>query len=108
MTYRRPTPTLDCCPDALASTRDAIDHGNPVCWTTPGLKFTRVRLRTDRWIPHWDISYIYGELDGKPVLVRVPFPYMPKRNMRSWLYKEMKKTGRYIDRSFFEAISKFS
>ncbi len=67
-----------------------------VCWTTPGLEITRLRLISDPGFPFWDVSYVHGVLNGKHVDVSVPFSQLPKRNMKASLYAEAKFTGKYI------------
>lgn len=58
-------------------------HDAPeVCWSTPGLKVTRFRILTDPGFPAWDVSYCHGELDGKPVRVRLPFSQLAKSGFR--------------------------
>lgn len=75
-----------------------------VCWTTEGLKITRLRLLSDPGFPVWDISYVHGVLDGKHVDVELPFSQLPKYKMKSFLYKEAKKTGKFIN-GLFSSIS---
>lgn len=84
-----------------ASQNAAVDY---VCWTTKGLYITRLRLLSDPGFPVWDVSYCYGELDGKPVRVQLPFSQLPKYNMRKALFKEAKATGVFI-RGLFDNIS---
>ena len=75
-----------------------------VYWTEPGLYITRLRLLSDPGFPFWDVSYCYGELNGTPVRVQVPFSQLPKKNMKAALYEEAKKTGRFI-KGLFDNIS---
>ncbi len=88
----------------IHAARDAIDYGNPVHWDTDGLYITRLRLLSDPGFPFWDVSYCFGELDGKPVRVLVPFSQLPKRGMRKALYKYAKAEGKFI-RGLFDNIS---
>ena len=75
-----------------------------VDWTEPGLYITRLRLLSDPGFPFWDVSYCYGELNGTPVRVQVPFSQLPKKNMKAALYEEAKKTGHFI-KGLFDNIS---
>jgi hypothetical protein len=75
-----------------------------VCWTTPDLYITRLRLLSDRGFPVWDVSYCYGEIKGEPVRVNLPFSQLPKYGMRAALFKEAKATGKFI-RGLFDNIS---
>lgn len=75
-----------------------------VCWTTPGLEITRLRLLSDPGFPAWDVSYCHGILHGRHVDVELPFSQLPKRKMRAWLYQEAKKTGVFI-KGLFSSIS---
>lgn len=52
-----------------------------VDWTEPGLHVTRLRLLSDPGHPEWDVSYCYGEIDGEPVRVGLPFSSLPKRGV---------------------------
>lgn len=75
-----------------------------VHWDTKGLTITRLRLLSDPGFPAWDVSYCHGVIDGKHVDVILPFSQLPKRGMKSYLYKEAKKTGVFID-GLFSSIS---
>lgn len=75
-----------------------------VCWTTPGLEITRLRLLSDPGFPAWDVSYCHGVLNGRHVNVELPFSQLPKYGMKSWLYKEAQKTGCFI-KGLFSSIS---
>lgn len=75
-----------------------------VCWTTPGLYITRLRLLSDLGFPEWDVSYCYGEIKGESVIVNLPFSQLPKYGMRAELFKEAKATGKFI-RGLFDNIS---
>ena len=75
-----------------------------VCWTTPGLEITRLRLLSDPGFPAWDVSYCHGILHGRHVKVELPFSQLPKHNMKSWLYKEAQKTGVFI-KGLFSSLS---
>jgi len=83
---------------AQAEAREVVD------WDTDGLYITRLRLLSDPGFPMWDVSYCYGELDGRPVEVRLPFDQLPKFKMKAALYKEAKATGKFI-RGLFDNIS---
>ena len=83
---------------------DQDDGVDSVCWTTPGLEITRLRLLSDPGFPAWDVSYCHGILDGRHVDVRLPFSQLPKYKMKSWLYKEAQKTGVFI-KGLFSSIS---
>ena len=73
-------------------------------WTEPGLVITRLRLLSDPGFPVWDVSYCHGLLNGKHVDVRLPFSQLPKFKMKSALYNEAKKTGKFI-KGLFDSIS---
>jgi hypothetical protein len=75
-----------------------------VCWTTPDLYITRLRLLSDPGFPVWDVSYCYGEIKGETVRVRLPFDQLPKFKMKAELYKEVKASGAFI-RGIFDNIS---
>ena len=75
-----------------------------VRWDVAGLNITRLRLLSDPGFPFWDVSYCYGELDGKPVRVQLPFSQLPKKNMKVALYAEAKATGKFI-KGLFGALS---
>lgn len=64
-----------------------------VYWTTPGLKITRLRLLTDRYVPFWDVSYCDGILDGYHVTVTLPFSQLPKRGVVGEILKYAKADG---------------
>lgn len=78
--------------------RDSVD------WTEDNLYITRLRLLSDPGFPVWDVSYCYGEIDGEPVRVNLPFSQLPKYGMKKELYKEAKSTGKFI-KGLFENIS---
>jgi hypothetical protein len=88
--------------------RHAQDGGvDAVCWTTPGLTVTRLRLLSDPGYPSWDVSYCHGVLNGRHVNVRLPFSDLPKYvkgGFKAALFKEAKATGKFID-GLFSAIS---
>ena len=90
--------------DEMLETRKSIDYGSPVFWDTDGLYISRLRLLSDPGFPFWDVSYCYGELDGCPVLVALPFSQLPKRGMRKALYSQAKASGKFI-RGLFDNIS---
>lgn len=75
-----------------------------VDWTAEGLYITRLRLLSDPGFPFWDVSYCYGEIAGDSVHVNLPFSQLPKKNMKAELFKEAKKTGKFI-RGLFDNIS---
>lgn len=75
-----------------------------VDWTTEGLEITRLRLLSDPGFPVWDVSYCHGVLDGRYVNVRLPFSQLPKRNMKSALYNEARRSGKFI-KGLFSSIS---
>ncbi|MFA7408571.1 MAG: hypothetical protein WCY93_12225 [Anaerolineaceae bacterium] len=90
---------------AYHAERHAQDDGvETVDWTEPGLEITRLRLLSDPGFPVWDVSYVHGVLNGRHVDVRLPFSQLPKRGYKSFLYKEAKKTGKFI-KGLFGAIS---
>jgi hypothetical protein len=90
---------------AYHNTRSDQERGvETVCWTEPGLEITRLRLLSDRGYPVWDISYCHGILDGRHVDVELPFGQLPKRGMKTALYNEAQKTGKFI-KGLFSAIS---
>lgn len=88
--------------------RNAQESGvQSVCWTTPGLEITRLRLLSDPGFPAWDVSYCHGILNGKHVNVNLPFDQLPKYGkggVKAALYKEAKATGKYI-KGLFGSIS---
>jgi hypothetical protein len=72
----------------------AIERKETHCWTTPGIKVTRLRLVTDRGFPFWDVSYCHGELNGKPCRVGLPFNQIPKREgLKRFIVKEAIRAG---------------
>jgi hypothetical protein len=75
-----------------------------VCWTTPGLEITRLRMLSDPGFPYWDISYCNGVLNGRHVDVLLPFSELPKYKMKTALYKEAQATGKFI-KGLFSSIS---
>jgi hypothetical protein len=78
-----------------------------VDWTTEGLEITRLRLLSDPGFPAWDVSYCHGILDEKHVDVSLPFSQLPKYGKGGYkaaLYKEAKKTGKFIN-GLFSAVS---
>lgn len=93
---------------AYHNERHSQENGvETVCWTTPGLKITRLRLLSDPGFPAWDISYCHGILNGQHVDVELPFSQLPKYGkggLKAALYKEAKATGKSID-GLFSAIS---
>lgn len=72
--------------------------GDPVCWTTPGLRVTRLRLLSDPGFPWWDVSYCHGMLDGKPVNVALPFDQLPRRGARRAIVTYAKKADVFAQR----------
>ena len=66
-----------------------------VCWKTPGLYVTRLRLLSDPGFPAWDVSYCWGELDGRPVQVILPFSQLPKRGVTRRIISWAKHDGVY-------------
>ena len=87
------------------SERHDQDGGvDSVCWTTPGLEITRLRLLSDPGFPVWDVSYCHGVLNGRHVDVYLPFSQLPKYKMKSCLYKEAQKTGVFI-KGLFSSLS---
>lgn len=78
-----------------------------VCWTTPGLEITRLRLLSDPGFPVFDVSYCHGILGGKHVNVQLPFSQLPKYGKGGYkaaLYAEAKATGKFI-KGLFSSIS---
>jgi len=90
--------------DEVHEARKAMDFNSPVYWSEPGLYISRLRLLSDPGLTFWDVSYCYGELDGKPVRVTVPFSQLPKRGMRKALYRLAKAEGVFIQ-GLFDNIS---
>lgn len=88
--------------------RHSQDGGiEKVDWTEPGLEITRLRLLSDPGFPAWDVSYCHGILDGRHVDVELPFSQLPKYGnggFKGALYKEAKKTGKFI-KGLFYAVS---
>jgi hypothetical protein len=70
--------------DGLAYHRARPVNARRVCWTTPHLRVTRLRLLSDRGFPAWDVSYCHGTIvtTGEQVDVELPFDQLPKRGMR--------------------------
>lgn len=92
---------------AYHNSRHEQENIDKVCWTTPGLEITRLRLLSDPGFPAWDVSYCHGILDGKHVDVELPFSQLPKYGkggMKSALYAEAKKTRKFIN-GLFSSIS---
>jgi hypothetical protein len=82
------------------------DGKTRVDWTEPGLKITRLRLLGDPGYPFLDVSYCYGELDGKTVKVELPFSQLPKRRYKSAIVEFAKKDGVYAKGlGVFDALS---
>lgn len=77
-----------------------------VCWTTPNLEVTRLRLLSDPGYPEWDVSYCHGILNGRHVNVALPFSSLPKKTWKTALYKEASATGVFI-KGLFSAVSTF-
>ena len=75
-----------------------------VDWTTEGLEIVRLRLLSDPGYPFWDVSYCDGLIGSEKVKVVLPFSELPKKNMKSALYAEAKKTGVFI-KGLFSSIS---
>lgn len=75
------------------SYHDAYRNAETVSWKTPGVKVTRLRLLSDPGYPYWDVSYVHGELNGKPVIVDVPFSQLSKRGMSREIVEYAKKDG---------------
>ena len=87
--------------------RHAQEGGIPiVCWTTPNLEITRLRLLSDSGYPEWDVSYCHGILNGRHVSVALPFSSLPKKAWKTALYKEARSTGVFI-KGLFSAVSTF-
>lgn len=63
-----------------------------VCWTTPGLTITRLRLVSDPGFPYWDVSYCHGVLHGVDVNVILPFGQLRKPMAKS-LIAELNRDG---------------
>ena len=90
---------------AYHNERHSQDDGvDTVDWTEPGLVITRLRLLSDPGFPAWDVSYCHGMLKGRHVDVNLPFSQLPKYGMKAALFKEAKKTGKFIN-GLFSAIS---
>lgn len=88
-----------------SATSAAMDSAQAtVNWTAPGLTIYRLRLLSEPGTPFFDVSYCYGTLDGKNVKVQLPFSQLPKFKMKSALYAEAKKTGKFI-KGLFGAVS---
>lgn len=64
-----------------------------VCWTTKGLKVTRLRMLSDPGFPVWDISYCHGILDGEHVDVELPFYQLSKRGWKGEIIQYAKQDG---------------
>jgi hypothetical protein len=59
-------------------------------WTDPRLaRVYRLRLLSDRGVPHWCVSYCWGLLkDGTKVRITLPFETLPKgRTMKAAIIK---------------------
>jgi hypothetical protein len=90
---------------AYHNDRHSQDDGvDQVDWTETGLVITRLRLLSDPGFPVWDVSYCHGMLNGRHVDVILPFSQLPKFKMKVALYKEAKKTGKFI-KGLFESVS---
>ena len=66
-----------------------------VCWTTPGLQVTRLRLLSDPGFPAWDVSYCHGILDGRHVNVELPFSQLRKRGWKAEVIEYAKQDNVY-------------
>lgn len=77
-----------------------------VPWSAKGLKITRVRMLSDPGFPWWDVTYCYGEIDGKPVNVDLPFHQLNKRKWKSEAIEHAKRDGVYLKGiNFFNAVA---
>jgi hypothetical protein len=83
--------------DYLTGVSAKIDHHAPVCWSTPGLTVTRLRLLCDRLGSElvMDVSYCHGELDGAPVLVALPFSRLAARRWKSEIVEAAREARVY-------------
>ena len=64
-----------------------------VDWTVKGLYITRLRLIGDGGV--LDVSYCYGQLDGKPVRVNLPFDQLPLRGHKRAIVEFAKRDKVY-------------
>lgn len=71
------------------------DYPHGACWTTKGLKVTRLRLLTDSYCPFWDVSYCDGLLDGKYVRVLLPFSQLKRGQVAKQIVEYAKSDGVY-------------
>ena len=89
-----------------AGFHEAPVDGGCVEWTHPGLYITRLRLLSDPGYQWWDVSYCFGEVDGRKVTVRLPFADLPKRGMKAAIIEHAKRDGVYAKRlGIFDNIS---
>ncbi|MGE0698017.1 MAG: hypothetical protein AB7O57_02880 [Hyphomicrobiaceae bacterium] len=64
-----------------------------VCWTTPGLRVTRLRLLSDPGFPAWDVSYCHGMIGSEHVDVDLPFDQLAKRGIARQIVNYAKQDG---------------
>jgi hypothetical protein len=76
-------------PEYHEQERESVD------WAEPGLKITRLRVLTDAGFPMYDVSYCYGEVAGKQVVVQLPFHQIPVRGYKGFLIREAQREGVY-------------
>lgn len=77
-----------------------------VCWTTPSLRITRLRLLGERFSDQLDVSYCHGFLGDEPVNVDLPFHALPRRTYRTQIVEYAKRDGINAKRlGVFDALS---
>jgi len=65
----------------------------------------RMRLVTDSGYPFWDLSYWHVRIDGDRYrVIDSPFERMARKTYKQDMYKEIKKSGIYIQ-NLFDSIS---
>jgi hypothetical protein len=69
-----------------------------VCWTTPGLRVTRLRLLSDPGYPAWDVSYCHGRIGNEDVDVELPFSDLPKSGYRRAIVQHAIRDGVHAQR----------
>lgn len=77
-------------------------------WTRPGLRVIRLRLLSEPGCPVWDVSYCYGEWQGRICRVQLPFHQLPKRNLKAAIIQAAKEDGVYAKGiGILDCISRF-
>lgn len=86
---------------------EVTDHiTRTVCWTTPGLRISRLRLLGERYSNQLDVSYCHGFLGNEPVNVELPFHALTRRTYKTQIVEHAKRDGINAKRlGVFDALS---